>query len=80
MIETSAAQRRIDRQDELTLTAAWLTASLQRAKKIPSLKKLLAKPGDKTDIGLYLAGVRESLPKVRMSDVLKAGPRTQPPE
>ena len=80
MIETAAAQRRIDRREEAALTAAWLNACLQRAKKIPPLKKLLARPGDKTDIGLYLAGVKAGLPKVRLSDWQAARARTEPPE
>lgn len=80
MVETAAAQRRADRQDEMLLTAAWLNASLQRAKKIPPLKKLLKKSGGKGDIGMFLAGAKASLPKVKLSDWCARGPRTESPE
>lgn len=78
MIETGAARARIERQDEMTLTAAWLTASLQRAKKIPPLKTLLGGSDAKPDIGFYLDGAKAALPKVRLSDWM-AGKAKIPP-
>ena len=80
MIETQAARARIERQDEMTLTAAWLTASLQRAKKIPPLKTLLGRSDAKPDIGFYLATAKAALPKVRLSDWIAGKTNTPPPE
>lgn len=80
MIETAAAQRRLDRQDEVALTAAWLNASLQRAKRIPPLKKLLARSDGKADIGMYLDGIKAVLPTVTLSEWTARGPRTESPE
>lgn len=80
MIETEAARARIERQDEMTLTAAWLTASLQRAKKIPPLKTLLGRSDAKSDIGFYLAGAKAALPKIKMSDWMAAKAKVLPPE
>lgn len=79
LIETSAARRRLEQQQEMDITVAWLSAKLARAKKIPPLKKLLGK-GGKADIGFYLDVAKSSLPKVRLSELLARGPRTDTPE
>lgn len=80
MIETAAARRRAEQQEELALTASWLTAVLQRAKKVPTLKKLLSRPGAKSDIGHYLAGAKVTLPAMTVSDWRAARSSAQTPE
>jgi hypothetical protein len=38
-----ACNRRIQQAHDLAATQAWLTAALQRAKRLPELKKMLGK-------------------------------------
>lgn len=80
MIETDAARRRAEHADELVLTAAWLTAALQRSKKIPPLKKLLSRSEGKTDAGMYLDGAKARLPKMTLTEWCARGRRTGPSE
>lgn len=80
MIETAAAMRRAERADELVLTAAWLTARLQRSKKIPSLKQLLSRDRAGSDAGMYLDGAKARLPKMSLSEWCARGRSTERPE
>ncbi|MDS9468212.1 hypothetical protein RGQ15_11605 [Paracoccus sp. MBLB3053] len=67
LIELDAASKRIERQDELVLTAAWASAALQRARKLPKLAELLRRGSDrKQDLRMYLDGARARLPTITM--------------
>ncbi|WP_148043623.1 hypothetical protein [Paracoccus methylarcula] len=51
------------------LTAAWVTAGLSRAKKLPRLDALLARTGEgKLDLHMYLEGVKRHLPSITMEE------------
>lgn len=81
LAEIDAAQERARDRDDVAITAAWITAALTRAKKLPKLKKLLERPGDrKKDLRAYLDGLKVVLPTITMAEwSAKAGDAPKPP-
>lgn len=72
-----AAQLRQRDREDLEITAAWITAALTRAKKLPKLKKLLERPGDgKQALRIYLDGLKAALPTITMAEWSRG---TRPP-
>lgn len=67
LTEIDAAQERQKRADDMVISGAWLTAILQRQKKVPKLEKLLAR-GAKPDMRMYLDMLKAQLPGITMDD------------
>lgn len=64
----AAAEARQRDDEDMTIAAAWITAALTRAKKLPKLKKLLDRPGDRKEaLRTYLDGLKVVLPKITMA-------------
>lgn len=69
LVELDAAQLRQRRNEDMMLTAAWVSAGLQRASKMPKLKALLRRETDeKPDLRMYLDGMRAVLPSITMDE------------
>lgn len=66
------AQARQRDSEDLQITAAWITAALSRAKKLPKLKKLLDRSGDrKQAFRDYLDGLKATLPTITMEEWIR---------
>ncbi|UFS65276.1 hypothetical protein [Paracoccus denitrificans] len=67
LFEMDAARARIERQEDVILTAAWASAALQRVKKLPKLSEMLRRgPKPKQDLRMYLDGAKARLPAITM--------------
>lgn len=68
LTELDAAQKRDQRQEETLITAAWVTAALTRARKLPKLKDILRRDREPPDLRHYLDGLKSQLPGMTMAE------------
>jgi len=69
LTELEIAQARIERETDVLLAAAWASAALQRARRLPKLSELLRRdPRDKQDLQMYLANAKAHLPAITMAE------------
>jgi len=69
LTELDIAHARIERETDVLLTAAWASAALHRARRLPKLSELLRRgPRDKQDLQMYLANAKLQLPAITMAE------------